>query len=337
MRSGCKIVAKGEVYERKFFTTKDARVKDEKFLEEVKQSYTDLINLYVGDDDRKLTVFSRDSAYLPMKKIGKNNPKEAEIIEDNERCSKCNETIDRVLVSGVPEGQIVEIRETEIGKKASQSIKTFGEQPRAFRNIIAQAIEMLELLISKILTKAMDILTDKDKKVEENVQPEVSHKMVEIGEIPEKPKMSAMANKYKRLSGIHDKLVRQNEAIYKREKILKAKETELKNCKSLFKGKERRELQEQINRLQTRIEVMKKRISMIVKEHRYVNGKVFVKEYQLAKAEYGDYKKTVKAWEDKQVRNEKLPSIAGRLERNKEMIKTKEHKPKVIKKDRGVR
>ena len=129
VRKGCKIVAKGEVYERKFFIKKDIRFKDEKFLEEVKQSYTDLINLYVGDDDRKLTVFSRDSAYLPMKKIGKNNPKEAEIIEDNERRGKWNEEVDRALVSGVPEGQIVEIRKTEIGKKASQSIKTFGRQP----------------------------------------------------------------------------------------------------------------------------------------------------------------------------------------------------------------
>ena len=38
VRKGSKIVAKGEVYERKLFTTKDVRFKDEKFLEEVFQS-----------------------------------------------------------------------------------------------------------------------------------------------------------------------------------------------------------------------------------------------------------------------------------------------------------
>jgi MobA/MobL family. len=247
VRKGCKIVAKGEVYERKLFTTKDARFKDEKFLAEVKQSYTDLINLYVGDDEKKLTVFSRDKTYLPMKKIGKYNPKEAEIVEDNERRSKWNEEVDRALVSGVPEGQIVEIRKTEIGKKASQSIKTFGKQPQAFRNIIAQAIAMLELLISKILKKAMEVLTSESKDVEEVVKSEVRHGVVAIDERAEKPKMSAMASKYKRFSGIHDKVVSQNKAIYKQEKILRAKEIELKNCKGIFKGKERQEVQEQIN------------------------------------------------------------------------------------------
>ena len=296
-----------------------------------------MINFYVGDDDRKLTVFSRDSAYLPMKKIGKNNPKEAEIIKDNERRSKWNDTVDRALVSGVSEGQIIEIRKTEIGKKASQSIKTFGKQPQAFRNIIAQVIAMLELLISKILTKAMEILTSKNKDIEEVAQIEVDHKVAASDEIPNKPKMSAMANKYKRLSSIHEKLVSQNKAIYKQEKILKSKENELKNCKSMFKGKERGELQEQIAQLQTRIESMKKRIPMIVKEHGYVNGKVFMKEYQLAKVEYGDYKKAVRSWEDKHARNGKPISIVEQLEKNKRIIKKEEHKTKISKKDRGAR
>ena len=337
VRKGCKIVAKGEVCERKIFTTKDARFKDEKFLDKVKQSYTDLINLYVGDDEKKLTVFSRDSAYLPMKKIGKNNPKEAEIIEDNERRSKWNQTVDRALVSGVPEGQIVEIRKTEIGKKASQSIKTFGKQPQAFRNIIAQAIMMLELIISRILTKAMEVLTNKNRKVEEVVQSDTGHKVAKSDETPERPKMSIMANRYKRLSVIHDKLVSQNEAIFKQEKIFKAKEIELRNCKSLFKGKERKELQEQINQLQTRIEAMKKRISMIVKEHGYANGKAFMKEYQLAKTEYRDYKKDIKARKDKREGNKEPFRVREQLDKNKEMIKAKERKPKIPKKDRDAR
>ena len=39
------------------------------------KSYTGFINIYVRDDKEKLKVFERKSAYLPMKKIGKNNPK----------------------------------------------------------------------------------------------------------------------------------------------------------------------------------------------------------------------------------------------------------------------
>ena len=74
---------KGEVYERKIFIIKDSRFKSESFLDEVKESYTELINIYVRDDKEKLKTFDRNSAYLPMKKIGKNNPKAEQMEADN--------------------------------------------------------------------------------------------------------------------------------------------------------------------------------------------------------------------------------------------------------------
>ena len=43
--------AKGEVYECNLFTIKDSRFKSDSFLDEVKRSYTDLINIYVKDDN----------------------------------------------------------------------------------------------------------------------------------------------------------------------------------------------------------------------------------------------------------------------------------------------
>lgn len=77
IRAGCKVIAKGEVYERNLFTTKNARFKNEGFLDEVKRSYIDLINLYVKDDKQKLKVFDRNGVYLPMKKIGKTTQKQS--------------------------------------------------------------------------------------------------------------------------------------------------------------------------------------------------------------------------------------------------------------------
>ena len=76
---------------------------------------------------------------------------------------------------------------------------------------------------------------------------------------------------------------------------------------------------------------------MIVKEHGYVNGKAFMKEYQLAKTEYRDYKKDIKTWEDKREENKEPFRIREQLEKNKEMIKAKERKPKVIKDGWGAR
>lgn len=63
---------KGEVYEKRIFTVKDEYFKSNAFLEEVKHSYTDLMNLYVKDDKQKLQVFERGGIYLATKKIGKN-------------------------------------------------------------------------------------------------------------------------------------------------------------------------------------------------------------------------------------------------------------------------
>lgn len=47
IRKGCKIVKKGEAYERTLFTAKNKLIKQENFLDEAKLFYTDLINLLI--------------------------------------------------------------------------------------------------------------------------------------------------------------------------------------------------------------------------------------------------------------------------------------------------
>ena len=71
VREGCKIIRKGEVYERNIFTTKYAYFKGEGFLNEVKDIYTKLINVYVKDEKEKQKVFDkklshRDAYFLQM-------------------------------------------------------------------------------------------------------------------------------------------------------------------------------------------------------------------------------------------------------------------------------
>ena len=85
------------MYERNIFTTKDSRFKSDSFLDELKRSYTDLINIYEKDDMKKLKVFDRNGVYLPMKKIGKNNPKAEQIRTDNQHRAMWNQTVDRAL------------------------------------------------------------------------------------------------------------------------------------------------------------------------------------------------------------------------------------------------
>ncbi|MGI6040952.1 MAG: hypothetical protein ACOYBH_01850 [Candidatus Alectryocaccobium sp.] len=62
---------KGEVCEKKLFTAKEERFKSHSFLDEVKYSYTDLINIYVQDESQKLQVLNVAVFILQQRKSGK--------------------------------------------------------------------------------------------------------------------------------------------------------------------------------------------------------------------------------------------------------------------------
>ena len=147
VREGCTVIPKGGIYEQHLFTVKDDRFKSEPFLDEVKRNYTDLINRHISDPEQHLKVFDPDSIYLPTKKIGKNNPKAAEIEADNAARQEWNRTADMALISGIEETKILEIKKEEIHQKASQSIKSNGWLPNLFRSIVNRAKDFLQNLI----------------------------------------------------------------------------------------------------------------------------------------------------------------------------------------------
>lgn len=92
-------------------------------MEEVKRNYTALINRHIADPEQHLRVFNPDSIYLPTKKIGKNNPKAAEIEADNAARQEWNRTADMALLSGIEEARILEIKRTENTKKRASLSK----------------------------------------------------------------------------------------------------------------------------------------------------------------------------------------------------------------------
>ena len=156
IRKGCKIIKKGEIYERKIFTIKDSRFKKEAFLDEVKVFYTDLINQMVLDDKDRLSIFDKNGPYLATKKVGKNNPKAAEIKADNKIRMEWNRAVDRAIVSGVPEAEILELKKAEITDRVKESVEQNGSKPELFGDIVRAAILLLERLIAKVMQKAMD-------------------------------------------------------------------------------------------------------------------------------------------------------------------------------------
>ncbi len=165
VRKGCKIIRKGEVYERNIFTTKYAYFKGEGFLNEVKDIYTKLINVYVKDEKEKQKVFDKNGMYLPMKKIGKNNPKAEQIKEDNRVRENWNQTVDRALVSGVSEKEILEVKQQEIRQKVKKSIQEFGNRPYLFSSIVRMATYALSVLIGRIYEKILEEMDKAEKNV----------------------------------------------------------------------------------------------------------------------------------------------------------------------------
>ncbi len=322
LREGCRIVPKGEVYERQLFTKKDIRFKQDGFLDEVKRSYTDLINIYVKDDKDKLQVFDKNGVYLPMKKVGKNNPKAEQIEANNKVRTQWNQTVDRALVSGVPEEQIMEVKGTEISRKATASIQRRGSNPVLFQSMIMAAIYALELLIRMVVGR-------KKKDEEEYVIAGQVSEGKEI-QVPETAMRPTLVTEYSLMTLIYQKLNKINKTIYRKENELSAAEQALAGTKGVFKGKVRKELQEKIEQLKGDIDGLRPLLQMTVEQHGYKTVKAFMTKYKVTKAEYEGYtnegKKTTQSGGEKAQTESVREKLKRKQKETKEPEKGKEVK-----------
>ena len=269
IRNGCKIIRKGEVYEKKEFSIKVDRFKKDSFLDEAKVFFTNEINQLVLHEEDKLKVFDKNSPYLATKKIGKNNPMEEQIKADNEVRQEWNRTVDRAIVSGVSEEDISRIKKNEITEKVRYSIDLYGDRPDLLASIIKLAIAVLELLINRIMLAAVGVA---EKML--NIVPEESRN-IEAKTYPTMPTMSPLAKKYLSLQNIYDELQKQNEAIFAQEHKRSELEIELSECNGAFKARKRGGLQNQIYELNKQIDNMKRYLSSIVQRHGYDNVRDF--------------------------------------------------------------
>ena len=181
VRKKCKIIKKGEIYDKMLFTVKDKRFKQEGFLEEVKQDFTVFINTFVFDEKKKLAVFGKHSPYLATKKIGKNNPRAEQIKTDNWARTEWNRTVDRALVEGISRDEVLKIKREEITEKVQESVHRWGNRPWLFFSIVTHAVDVLSALIKKIREQFQRIaaLFEKDGKDTAPVESIESVSMVE--------------------------------------------------------------------------------------------------------------------------------------------------------------
>lgn len=276
IREGCTVIKKGEVYESHLFSVKDDRYKSEAFLEGEKEFYTALINSYISDPEQHLKVFDKNSVYLPTKKIGKNNPKEAEIKADNEARQEWNRTADMALVTGIAEAKIMEIKQTEIQDKASSSIRTSGWLPDMFRSIIGKAKDFLQTLIRE-------------------------------QDMPPKPTLNINMTEFRIMQQLMIRVQDSAKEIkHLQNRVLPKLKQELKDTTGLFKGKERKALAEKIQQTEDEISEKLDKLPDILKEDGYPDVQAFMATYREMECVVEQYNRDLVEWK-RQVKQKSRP------------------------------
>lgn len=316
IRKKCKIVKKGEVYERKLFTKKNELFKADGYLDEVKRVYTDLINAFAIKEEDKLHVFEKNGMYLATKKVGKNNPKAAEIEADNKVRMQWNQTVDRALISGVSQKDILDVKYEKIYEEVKRSIEIYGNRPFFLADIIRLAIKVLELLIAKVLlaaTKVAEMVVDvvHEKVVENNdpiteaeIKPEEKAQEVAQIQLSKKPEKSLLLSKYSAIMDLDAELKRRNDEIFRVERERSNLEIELSECSGVFKQKRKKELQEQIAIFDRKAGKMKAELSRVIQDAGYTNAAEFYTELFTVREEKRKYEEACKKWQQECVEAE---------------------------------
>ena len=311
IRKKCKVVKKGEVYGRKLFTTKNELFKSDGYLDEVKRVYIDLINAFAIKEEDKLHLFDKNGIYLATKKIGKNNPKAAEIEADNKVRMQWNQTVDRALISGVAEKDILDVKQKKISEEVKHSIELYGNRPYFLADIIRLAIKALELLISKVLLaaakvveKVVDVVHEKvvenDAPITEaEIKPEVKVQESAQIQLPKKPEKPLLLSKYPAIMELDTELKRRNDEIFRVERERGNLEIELSECSGVFNTRSSVELQEQIAILDRKTEKMKAELSRVIQDAGYANASEFYTELFMVREEKQKYEEDCKEWQQK--------------------------------------
>ena len=170
--------------------------------------FTEIINCHVKEESEKLSVFQQGGVYLATKKIGKNNPKEAEIRADNAARQEWNRTVDVALVEGVSEEDILKVKQEEITAKTVQSIRAHGWLPDMCRQIIRGAKDLLQEMIFKF-------------------------------KLPPKPVPKIDLQEWNDMWILMDKLQKQSQEMKQVQQEISSLKKQLSETRGLFKGKER--------------------------------------------------------------------------------------------------
>ena len=153
--------------------------------------------------------------------------------------------------------KILEVKQTEIHEKASQSIKSKGWLPNLFRGIVAKAKDFLQNLI-----REKDMLP--------------------------KPTLDIDMAEFRHM---------RNLMIKAQDKVLPKLKSQLAEVKGIFKGKERKSLTEQIEQTEKKISEKLEKLPYVLKKDGYPDVQAFMRIFREMESVVEQYNRDLVEWE----------------------------------------
>ena len=308
VRPGCKIIKKGEVYETNFFQPKKEEFKTNAFLENMKQVMTDAINGIVKDENEKLQVFQKGGPYLATKKIGKNNPKEAEIKADNYLRQEWNRNVDRALLTGAEEVEVMMAKQSQIDEPVAESLREHGQDPKLFTRILQKAVGYLRGFVEFLReTKCCDRDSDGNPLLNHDLRIDITPEPLPAKPKGERPSSEKQEAEVMRLQQALNKMKKQEQKVYAIEKTILKLEKELAEVKKKwFHRKEQKELEGKIVEKKTQLDKAKDTLDLLPMQYGYQNALGVTKAMKVAKVELKKVQQEQKEWDASEAKQEKL-------------------------------
>lgn len=282
--------------------------KSHAFLENMKQVMTDAINEIVKDENEKLQVFQKSGPYLATKKIGKNNPKADEIKVDNYLRQEWNRNVDRALLTGASEVEVMMAKQSQIDEPVAESLREHGQDPKLFTVILQKAVGYLRGFVEFLReTKYCDRDPEGNPMIDHDMRIDITPEPLPAKPKGERPSSEKQEAEVMRLQQILNKMKKQEQKIYAIEKAIVKLEKDLKEVKKKwFHKKEQKELEGKIDAKKAQLEKAKDTLDLIPAQHGYQNALEVTKAMKLAKAELKKTQQAQKEWDAQELKREKL-------------------------------
>ena len=245
---------------------------------------------------------------LATKKIGKNNPKEEEIRADNYLRQEWNRNVDRALLTGASEVEVMMAKQSQIDEPVAESLREHGQDPKLFTGILQKAVGYLRGFVEFLREmKYFDRDSEGNPLIDHDMRIDITPEPLPARTKGERPSSEKQEAEVMRLQQILNKMKKQEQKIYAIEKAIVKFEKDLKEVKKKwFHRKDQKELEGKIESKKVQLEKAKATLDLIPAQHGYQNALEVTKAMKLAKAELKKVQQAQKVWDAPEPESEKM-------------------------------